>query len=271
MDGIAGRLVARRGGGKAMFLDLVDRAGRMQLRAVREELGDESFDRLKKQVDLGDLIGVDGHLFTTDTGQPTVQVASWTLLAKAVRPPPEKYHGVKDPEVRYRQRELDLMANEDSREVFLTRSRLISAIRRFLDDEGFVEVETPVLQPIYGGAAARPFMTHYNALDQTMYLRIATELYLKRCIVGGLERVYEIGKNFRNEGLSRKHLPEFTMLEWYEAYADYKDVAERFERLVVRGVRGLDVSRRRGTGTRSRAPSRRGPGWTSWPLRTSRH
>ncbi len=215
-----------------MFLDLVDRAGRMQLRAVREELGDESFDRLKKQVDLGDLIGVDGELFVTDTGQPTVQVASWTLLAKAVRPPPEKYHGVTDTEVRYRHRELDLMANEESREVFLTRSRLISAIRRFLDDEGFVEVETPVLQPLYGGAAARPFTTHYNALDQTMYLRIATELYLKRCIVGGLERVYEIGKNFRNEGLSRKHLPEFTMLEWYEAYADYKDVAERFERLV---------------------------------------
>jgi lysyl-tRNA synthetase class 2 len=229
---IAGRLAARRGGGKAMFLDLVDRAGRMQLRVVREDIGDEAYDRLKKQIDLGDLIGVDGKLFTTDTGQPTVLVEDWTLLAKALRPPPEKHHGVKDTEVRYRQRELDLMANEESREVFLTRSRLISAIRRFLDDQGFVEVETPVLQPLYGGAAARPFTTHYNALDQTMYLRIATELYLKRCIVGGLERVYEIGKNFRNEGLSRKHLPEFTMLEWYEAYADYKDVAERFERLV---------------------------------------
>ena len=229
---IAGRLAARRGGGKAMFLDLIDRAGRMQLRAVREELGDESFDRLKKQVDLGDIIGVDGELFTTDRGEPTVMVRDWTLLAKALRPPPEKFHGVQDTEVRYRQRELDLMANEDSREVFLMRSRLISAIRRFLDAEGFVEVETPVLQPLYGGAAARPFTTHYHALDQTMYLRIATELYLKRCIVGGLERVYEIGKNFRNEGLSRKHLPEFTMLEWYEAYADYKDVAARFERLV---------------------------------------
>ncbi len=215
-----------------MFLDLIDRSGRMQLRAVKEELGEESFSRLKKQIDLGDLIGIDGEPFVTDTGQATVRVTAWTLLAKALRPPPEKHHGVKDTEVRYRQRELDLMANEDSRAVFLTRSELISAIRRYLDDQGFVEVETPVLQPLYGGAAARPFTTHYNALDQTMYLRIATELYLKRCIVGGLERVYEIGKNFRNEGLSRKHLPEFTMLEWYEAYADYKDVAERFEQLI---------------------------------------
>ncbi len=229
---IAGRLAARRGGGKAMFLDLVDRSGRMQLRAVKEELGEASYARLKKQIDLGDLLGIDGEPFVTDTGQPTVRVTGWTLLAKALRPPPEKFHGVKDTEVRYRQRELDLMANEESRALFLERSRIISAIRRFLDADGFVEVETPVLQPLYGGAAARPFTTHYNALDQTMYLRIATELYLKRCIVGGLERVYEIGKNFRNEGLSRKHLPEFTVIEWYEAYADYTDVAERFERLV---------------------------------------
>jgi lysyl-tRNA synthetase, class II len=229
---IAGRLAARRGGGKAMFLDVDDRSGRMQLRAVREELGDESFEQLKKLVDLGDLIGVDGEFFVTDTGQATLRVTGWQLLAKALRPPPEKFHGVKDTELRYRARELDLMSNEESREVFLIRAKLISGIRRFLDDEGFVEVETPVLQPLYGGAAARPFTTHYNALDQTFYLRIATELYLKRLIVGGLERVYEIGKNFRNEGLSRKHLPEFTMLEWYEAYADYKDVAERFERLI---------------------------------------
>ena len=229
---IAGRLAARRGGGKAMFLDVVDRSGRMQLHAVRELLGDERFDRLKKLVDLGDLIGVDGEPFVTDSGQPTLRVTDFAVLAKSVRPPPDKYHGVADTELRYRQREVDLMSNEESRAVFLTRSKLVSAIRRFLDDEGFVEVETPVLQPIYGGAAARPFTTHYNALDQTMYLRIATELYLKRLIVGGLERVYEIGKNFRNEGLSRKHLPEFTMLEWYEAYTDYTGVAERFEQLV---------------------------------------
>ncbi|MEA2126155.1 MAG: lysyl-tRNA synthetase, class, partial [Solirubrobacteraceae bacterium] len=229
---IAGRLAARRGGGKAMFLDVVDRSGRMQLHARRDILGDEAFDRLKKLVDLGDLIGAEGEYFLTDTGQPTIRVASFEVLAKALRPPPDKFHGVADTELRYRQRELDLMANEDTREVFLTRARIITAIRAFLDGEDFVEVETPVLQPIYGGALARPFTTHYNALDQTMYLRIATELYLKRLIVGGLERVYEIGKNFRNEGLSRKHLPEFTMLEWYEAYADYQDVARRFERLV---------------------------------------
>jgi lysyl-tRNA synthetase class 2 len=230
---IAGRLAARRGGGKAMFLDLVDSAGRIQLRAERDRLGDESFERLKKEIDLGDFVGVDGQLFVTDTGQPTVQVQSWTLLAKALRPPPEKYHGVQDTELRYRQRELDLMANEDSRQVFLTRAKVIAAMRAFLDGEGFVEVETPVLQPIYGGAAARPFVTHFEALHQDMYLRIATELYLKRCIVGGLDRVYEIGKDFRNEGLSPKHNPEFTMLEFYAAYLDYMDVAALYERMLA--------------------------------------
>ncbi len=216
-----------------MFLDVVDRTGRMQLHARRDVLGDDDFDRLKKLVDLGDLIGVDGEPFVTDTGQPTLRVTAFAVLAKALRPPPDKYHGVADQELRYRARELDLMANEDSREVFLTRARIISSVRRVLDDAGFIEVETPVLQPIYGGAAARPFVTHFNALDQTMYLRIATELYLKRCIVGGLERVYEIGKNFRNEGLSPKHNPEFTVLEWYEAYADYEGVAARFEQLMA--------------------------------------
>ena len=230
---IAGRLAARRGGGKAMFLDIVDGTGRMQLHAVREVLGDESFDRLKKLVDLGDFIGVDGAYFVTDSGQPTLRVTAWQVLAKALRPPPEKYHGVQDTETRYRHREMDLMANAESREVFLTRARIIAAMRRYLDEQGFVEVETPVLQPIYGGAAARPFATHFNALDQTMYLRIATELYLKRCVVGGIERVYEIGKDFRNEGLSPKHNPEFTMLEWYEAYADYQDAATRYEQLIA--------------------------------------
>jgi lysyl-tRNA synthetase class 2 len=154
------------------------------------------------------------------------------LLAKSLRPPPEKHHGLTDVETRFRQRELDLMANEETRELFMTRARVITEIRRFLDDEGFVEVETPVLHPVYGGALGRPFTTHHNELDRTLYLRIATELYLKRLIVGGLERVYEIGKDFRNEGVSFKHNPEFTMLEWYEAYADYQDVAARAERLV---------------------------------------
>jgi lysyl-tRNA synthetase class 2 len=182
--------------------------------------------------DLGDLIGVDGTAFRSRRGELTLRVADYTLLAKSLRPPPEKHHGLQDVETRFRRRELDLMASEEARELFIMRAKVISAIRRFLDAEGFVEVETPILQPLYGGAAARPFTTHHNALDRTLYLRIASELYLKRLIVGGLERVYEIGKNFRNEGLSPKHNPEFTVLEFYEAYADYEDMAARCERLV---------------------------------------
>jgi lysyl-tRNA synthetase class 2 len=184
-------------------------------------------------LDLGDLIGVDGLAFMSRRGELTLRVASWTLLAKSLRPPPEKHHGLTDVETRFRHRELDLIANDEVRDLFMTRARVISAVRRFLDSEGFIEVETPVLQPLYGGALARPFTTHYNALEREFYLRIATELYLKRLIVGGLERVYELGKDFRNEGLSPKHNPEFTMLESYEAYADYMQVAERFERLVA--------------------------------------
>ena len=230
---IAGRLHARRGQGKAMFLDLDDRSGRMQLHARLDVLGEEAFTRLREAVDLGDLIGADGTVFRTRRGELSLKLDAVTVLAKALRPPPDKFHGVSDVELRYRHRELDLMANDEARAAFVTRARIISAIRRFLDAEGFVEVETPVLQPIYGGAAARPFRTHFNALDQTMYLRIATELYLKRLIVGGLERVYELGKDFRNEGLSPKHNPEFTVLEWYEAYADYQDVADRYERLMA--------------------------------------
>jgi lysyl-tRNA synthetase class 2 len=229
---VAGRLAARRGQGKAAVLDLVDRSGRMQLHATLDVLGRERLDRLLS-LDLGDLIGVDGLVFRSRRGELSLRVEDFAVLAKSLRPPPEKHHGLTDVETRLRQRELDLMANEETREVFLTRAKAISAVRRFLDDEGFVEVETPVLQPIYGGAAARPFTTHYNALDRTMFLRIATELYLKRLLVGGLERVYEIGKNFRNEGLSFKHNPEFTVLEWYEAYSDYDDVAARCERLVA--------------------------------------
>jgi lysyl-tRNA synthetase, class II len=229
---IAGRLAARRGQGKAAFLDVVDRSGRMQLHARVDVLGEERMARLLA-LDLGDLIGADGTVFRTRRGELSVAVDDFALLAKSLRPPPEKHHGLADVETRHRHRELDLMASEETRSVFVTRAKVIAAIRRFLDDAGFVEVETPVLQPIYGGAAARPFVTHHNQLERDLYLRIATELYLKRLIVGGLDRVYEIGKNFRNEGVSFKHNPEFTVLEWYESYADYDDVARRCEALVA--------------------------------------
>jgi lysyl-tRNA synthetase, class II len=229
---VAGRLAARREQGKAAFLDLVDRSGRIQLMARVNELGDEAFQRLLN-LDLGDLIGVDGSVLRTRRGELSLRVQDYAVLAKSLRPPPEKHHGLTDVEQRYRHRELDLLASEDARELFLTRAQVITAIRRWLDERGFIEVETPVLQPIYGGALARPFTTHHNELDRTLYLRIATELYLKRLIVGGLERVYEIGKDFRNEGVSFKHNPEFTMLEWYEAYADYETTAERCEQLVA--------------------------------------
>jgi lysyl-tRNA synthetase, class II len=228
---LAGRIAARRGHGKAAFIDLVDRTGRMQLHARQDVLGDESFERLTG-LDLGDLIGVDGVAMATRRGELSLRVDDWTLLAKSLRAPPEKFHGLEDTETRYRRRELDLIANEEARELFILRSRVVSAIRRWLDDHGFYEVETPVLQPLYGGALARPFTTHFNALDSDFYLRIATELYLKRLIVGGLEKVYELGKDFRNEGLSHKHNPEFTMVEWYEAYADYEDEARTLEELV---------------------------------------
>jgi lysyl-tRNA synthetase class 2 len=229
---VGGRLAARRGQGKMAFLDLVDRSGRIQLQARVDELGPEGMEGLLA-LDLGDLIGVDGIAFCSRRGELTLRITRYSLLAKSLRPPPEKHHGLQDVETRFRHRELDLIANEEVRELFVERARVISTIRRFLDEEGFIEVETPVLQPLYGGALARPFTTHFNALDRDFYLRIATELYLKRLIVGGLERVYELGKDFRNEGLSPKHNPEFTMLEWYEAYADYLDVADRFERLMT--------------------------------------
>ena len=233
---VAGRLAARRDQGKMAFLDLVDRSGRLQLMARRNLLGDEGWERLISQVDLGDIIGVDGTALRTRKGELSLRVDDYTVLAKSLRPPPEKHHGLQDVETRYRKRELDLMASEEARELFIARARIISAIRGYLDGEGFIEVETPILQPLYGGALARPFTTHHNALDRDLYLRIATELYLKRAIVGGLERVYEIGKNFRNEGLSPKHNPEFTVLEFYEAYADYEDVAARTEALVAAAV-----------------------------------
>ncbi len=228
---VAGRLAARRGHGKAAFLDLSDRSGTIQLHARQDVLGEESFESLVS-LDLGDLIGVEGTVFKTRRGELSLRVDDWCLLAKSMRPPPEKFHGLEDVEMRYRQRELDLIANEESRKLFMLRSKVIRAVRNYFDERGFLEVETPVLQPLYGGALARPFTTHHNTLNRDFYLRIATELYLKRLIVGGLEKVYEVGKNFRNEGISHKHNPEFTMLESYEAYADYRDVAKMLEHMV---------------------------------------
>ena len=229
---VAGRLHARRGQGRMAFLDLDDRSGRIQLQAKVDVLGRRPMARLL-ELDLGDLIGVDGLAFRSRKGELTLRVEDFTVLAKSLRPPPDKYHGLQDVETRLRHRELDLMANAEARELFLTRAKVVSGVRRYLDAQGFVEVETPILQPLYGGALARPFTTHHNALDRTLYLRIATELYLKRLIVGGLERVYELGKDFRNEGLSFKHNPEFTMVEWYEAYADYTDEMRRVEEMVA--------------------------------------
>ena len=228
---VAGRMTARRDQGGAAFIDLLDREGKIQLHAKRDVLGEESFDRLVS-LDLGDVIGVDGTAFKTRRGQLSLLVTDWKLLAKSLRGTPKEYYGVEDVETRYRHRELDLIANEETRELFILRSKIVRAVRRRLDERGFLEVETPILQPLYGGALARPFVTHHNELDRDLFLRIADELYLKRLIVGGLERVYEIGKDFRNEGVSHKHNPEFTMLEWYEAYADYHDIADRLEELI---------------------------------------
>jgi lysyl-tRNA synthetase class 2 len=228
---VAGRLAGKRGQGRAAFFDLVDRSGKIQLHARLDVLGKESFERLRS-LDLGDLLGVDGAVLRSRHGELTLRVERFAVLTKALRPPPDKHHGLTDVETRHRQRELDLISSEQVRRRFRDRARIVSAVRAYLDGEGFLEVETPVLQPIYGGALARPFTTHHNALDRTLYLRIATELYLKRCIVGGLERVYELGKDFRNEGISTKHNPEFTVVEWYEAYADYNDAAARLEALV---------------------------------------
>jgi lysyl-tRNA synthetase, class II len=229
---IAGRITGRRGHGGAAFLDVVDRSGKLQVHAKRDVLGEEAFDTLT-HLDLGDLVGVDGTVFKSRRGELSLRATAWTLLAKSLRAPPEKFHGLEDVETRYRHREVDLLANESTRELFILRSKVVRAMRRWLDERGFLEVETPILQPLYGGALARPFVTHHNALDRELFLRIADELYLKRLIVGGLERVYEIGKDFRNEGVSHKHNPEFTMLEWYEAYADYEDIAARLEELIA--------------------------------------
>jgi lysyl-tRNA synthetase class 2 len=222
---LAGRVMARREMGKLVFLDLVDRSGRIQLLCDTSRTG-------PIDVDLGDIVGVTGSPARAKRGEPSLAVDGLELLAKIERPLPDTFHGVTDVETRYRQRYLDLLVNEETRADFDLRTRIVTGVRRHLDEAGFLEVETPVLQPRYGGGFAEPFVTHYNALDADYYLRIATELYLKRLIVGGLEKVYELGKDFRNEGLSYKHVPEFTMVEWYEAYTDYRDQMERVERLV---------------------------------------
>ena len=235
---VAGRILSLRDVGRMAFIDLVDRSGKIQLHARADVLGEEAFKRLTG-LDTGDLIGVDGAPLRSRRGELSLRVDSFQVLGKALRPPPDKHHGLSDVETRLRRRELDLIASAETRRVFIDRARIISAVRAYLDENGFVEVETPVLQPLYGGALARPFTTHHNALDRDLYLRIATELYLKRLLVGGLERVYELGKDFRNEGLSTKHNPEFTMVEWYEAYADYELESRRLEALVAGAARAV--------------------------------
>jgi len=229
---LAGRVMARRDMGKLVFLDLVDRSGRIQLLCPLEQTGEVD-------VHLGDVVGVSGVAAKSRRGEPSLQVRTLDVLSRIRTPLPDTFHGLTDVEVRYRKRYLDLLMNEESRRDALLRSHTLASIRRTLDEWGFVEVETPILQPRYGGAFAEPFVTHWNSLDEDRYLRIATELYLKRLIVGGLEKVYEIGKDFRNEGVNYKRHPEFTMLEWYEAYADYQDTMRRMELLVERVA--LDV------------------------------
>ncbi|MFM1943490.1 MAG: lysine--tRNA ligase [Verrucomicrobiota bacterium] len=228
---IAGRLTARRDMGKSHFIDLRDGSGRMQVYVQKQAVGDEQFEVLK-QLDLGDFAGVEGTMFTTRTGEISVKAHRLVPLAKALRPMPEKWHGLSDTETRYRQRYLDLMSNEGVRDTFLKRSAIIRGIREFLHERSYVEVETPMMQAIPGGAAARPFVTHHNALGCDFYLRIALELYLKRLLVGGMDRVFEIGRNFRNEGLSRRHNPEFTMLELYQAYGDFESMMELLQSMV---------------------------------------
>ena len=228
---VAGRITAQRDMGKSVFIDVCDQSGRVQCYAQKQTLGDAQFD-IFKHLDLGDFIGATGKMFRTKTNEPSIKLESFTILAKALRPPPAKYYGLEDTEIRYRQRYLDLMANPEVKEVFFKRSEIIREIRNFLHSRGFVEVETPMMQAIPGGAAAQPFKTHHNALGCDFYMRIALELYLKRLLVGGVDKVFEIGRNFRNEGLSRKHNPEFTMLEAYQAFGDYESMMELVQGMV---------------------------------------
>lgn len=229
---VAGRIVSRRKMGKASFFHVQDRSGAIQLYFKKDVLGEAAYERLDL-ADLGDFLGATGEIFKTKTGETSIAVREWTFLGKAMRPLPEKWHGLTDKELRFRQRYLDLLVNEEARRIFKARSRMITAMRAVLDGRDFLEVETPVLQPIYGGASARPFRTEHNALGVTLYLRIANELYLKRCLVGGFERVYEFAKDFRNEGMDRTHQPEFTQVEAYQAYANYEAGMELAELLVA--------------------------------------
>ncbi|MBZ4688377.1 MAG: lysyl-tRNA synthetase [Clostridiales bacterium] len=229
---VAGRLMAKRGHGKASFAHLQDRTGQIQIYVRLDNVGEDTYSVFKK-IDIGDIIGVSGKVFKTKKGEITIEVHTLEILTKSLRPLPEKWHGLKDVDLRYRQRYVDLIVNPETRDVFITRSKVIKAMRDFLDERGFLEVETPMMHPIPGGALARPFITHHNALDIDLYLRIALELHLKRLLVGGLERVYEIGRVFRNEGISTKHNPEFTMMELYQAYADYEVMMELTENLIA--------------------------------------
>ena len=242
MDGsevkMAGRIMAKRAMGKAIFADIVDDKGRIQLYLRLNDIGELSFDDVKK-ADIGDIVGIEGKVFRTKMGEISIHCTSFILLAKSLRPLPEKYHGLTNQELKYRQRYVDLIMNPQTRRTFEIRSAFIRHVRTFLDGRGYVEVETPILNTITGGAAARPFITHHNTLGLDMFLRIATELHLKRLIVGGIERVYEIGRDFRNEGISTKHNPEFTMLELYEAYADYNDMMDIFEELITSAAEKL--------------------------------
>ncbi len=227
---LAGRLTSRRGHGKTSFLDLRDLSGSIQIVLRHDTLGEEAYDRIMS-LDVGDIIAVDGWVYKTQRGQLALEARQCTLLTKTLRPPPDRHHGLGDTGTRYRHRELDLIANEQTRELFVTRARIVAAIRQWLDERNFVEVETPALQSLAGGAGSRPFTTHHNALDRDLYLRISVELFLNRCIVGGLENVYDMGKVFRNEGISPKHSPEFTIIEFMMAYADYNDVATATEEM----------------------------------------
>lgn len=260
----AGRIMSIRVMGKATFAHIMDGSGRMQIYLRQDQVGEQAYEFFLKMFDLGDFIGVEGSVFRTRTGEITIQVKSFHMLAKTLHPLPEKWHGLTDVELRYRQRYLDLLTNERVRRTFIMRTRIVSAIRRFLDERGFLEVETPILQPIYGGAAARPFVTHHNALDCDFYLRISDELYLKRLIIGGLERVYEIGRDFRNEGISTKHNPEFTQIEVYQAYADYHDMMRLTEELwyaVACEVMGTATIAYQGHEVDLTPP------WRRWPMR----
>ena len=257
---MAGRMMSRRIMGKASFSHIADKSGSMQIYVTRQDLGEENYMSYKKDYDIGDIVGVAGEVFKTKTGEVSIKATEVTLLAKSLLPLPEKFHGLTDPDLRYRQRYVDLIMNPEVKDTFITRSRVVTEIRRFMDKRGYIEVETPILNNIPGGAAARPFITHHNTLDIDMYLRIATELHLKRLIVGGLEKVYEIGRIFRNEGMDIKHNPEFTTIELYEAFTDYHgmmDITEQMISTVARNVRGTETITYQGTELNLSAPFER--------------